>query len=253
MRILSCAQAANELGRRSLDEFYVLPWQYEDPVPSLWIPKDSGAKVALSRCLMSLFLKRGGALVWITETGVWPSSEHEDLFLGYRRSLQEHRPIHEAPVHIVAAHDSGAVHPRHGVDKPRIETEFLRQPAVFSQRRAIFFVGPVPAAVQIASHPLEIAIARFGPHDFMNLVDGRRPRLPERFRGVATEDLDDPMQPLVGHVRKVRCGVAGIGTGATMTFDQGHLDSAPFQQPRRCDACQARANDRHVHVKVVVQ
>ena len=39
---------------------------------------------------------------------MWPSSEHEDLFLGYRRSLQEHRPIHEAPVHIVAAQEEAA-------------------------------------------------------------------------------------------------------------------------------------------------
>jgi hypothetical protein len=79
--------------------FRSVDWQYPDPVPSYFLPKDSGAKIALSRTIASTFLEQGPSLLWITDTKTWPSSSHIDLFNGYRRSHGEMRTIEEAPLH----------------------------------------------------------------------------------------------------------------------------------------------------------
>jgi hypothetical protein len=80
-------------------------WKYPDPVPSYFLPKDSGAKVWLARVLADAFLDRGPTLLWITETGIWPTSEHMDLFVKYRLSYGERRTLADAPVHVFEAQD----------------------------------------------------------------------------------------------------------------------------------------------------
>jgi hypothetical protein len=64
------------------------------------LPRDVGRRTALGRTLSSLVNCSGESLFWITEWGVFPSCENNALFDGYRRSLSENRPLHEAPGHL---------------------------------------------------------------------------------------------------------------------------------------------------------
>ncbi len=101
MRILTPDDFAKVLGVTGLSSFFGgVDWQYPDPVPSFFLPKDSGRKVALSRIIADALLRRGPIVLWITATGIWPSSQHMNLFYGYRLSHGEARSISEAPVHL---------------------------------------------------------------------------------------------------------------------------------------------------------
>ena len=64
------------------------------------IPRDSGAKTALSRVFAYLLLRKSSVCIYVSGWGVWGSSENLDLFYGYRRSFGENRPLIEAPVHL---------------------------------------------------------------------------------------------------------------------------------------------------------
>jgi hypothetical protein len=110
MKTLSLEEASAVLETPDVGSFVRgVDWQYPDPVPSYILPKDSGAKVGLARVIANTFLDRGAALLWITETGVWPSAEHMDLFTRYRLSYGETRPVREAPVHVFESpHDREA-------------------------------------------------------------------------------------------------------------------------------------------------
>lgn len=66
---------------------------------------DAGRKTALARALSHLLDSSGMGLLWITEWGVFPSSENMALFDGYRRSLGDDRPLHAAPGHLFDAHE----------------------------------------------------------------------------------------------------------------------------------------------------
>ena len=102
MRILTVEDAAKFLGVQSLASFFSekTDWQYPDPVPCYYLPKDSGAKVGLARIVANIFLDRGPTVLWINETGIWSSAEHMDLFSKYRLSYGEERTLSQAPVHI---------------------------------------------------------------------------------------------------------------------------------------------------------
>lgn len=106
MRTLSLKDAAALVCDVDLQSFFEGGgWLYPDPVPSIFIPADSGAKVRFARIVARTFLEQGSALLWITNTGVWPTAEHIDLFNGYRRSIGEARNHYEAPVHLFSASD----------------------------------------------------------------------------------------------------------------------------------------------------
>jgi hypothetical protein len=101
MRILTVDDAAKFLGVQNLASFFEnIGWQYPEPVPSYFLPKDSGAKVGLARIVANTFLDRGPTVLWINESGIWPSAEHTDLFSRYRLSHGEERTLASAPVHI---------------------------------------------------------------------------------------------------------------------------------------------------------
>jgi hypothetical protein len=68
-------------------------------------PADSGAKVALARFLLSLVEPAPETLLLIGDWAVWPSSQHMPLFTRFREALGEHRPLIEAPGHLVTAAD----------------------------------------------------------------------------------------------------------------------------------------------------
>ena len=68
-------------------------------------PDDSGAKVSLARFLLSLVEPDPETLLLIDDWDVWPSSQHMPLFTRFREALGEHRPLIEAPGHLVTAAD----------------------------------------------------------------------------------------------------------------------------------------------------
>jgi hypothetical protein len=46
------------------------------------------------------------ALLWITEWGVWPSSENHHLYYRLRQSYSDHRLLQEAPGHLFLEHET---------------------------------------------------------------------------------------------------------------------------------------------------
>jgi hypothetical protein len=49
---------------------------------------------------------RQPALLWITEWGIWPSSENWHIYYKLRQSYADHRLLHEAPGHLFLEHES---------------------------------------------------------------------------------------------------------------------------------------------------
>jgi hypothetical protein len=106
MKVLAKGNASEVLevlGGKSLDNFVGgLSNRLRQVGGTYSIPRDSGAKTALSRVFAGLFLRKSSVCVYVSGWGVWRSSENLDLFYGYRRSVGEERPLIEAPVHIFA-------------------------------------------------------------------------------------------------------------------------------------------------------
>lgn len=89
------------LGGKSLDTFVSqLSNRLRQVGGTYSIPRDSGAKTALSRVFAYLLLRKSSVCIYVSGWGVWGSSENLDLFYGYRRSFGESRPLIEAPVHL---------------------------------------------------------------------------------------------------------------------------------------------------------
>lgn len=101
MKILSKENASEMLGGKSLDTFVdQLSSQLHLIADTYSIPRDSGAKTALSRVFAYLLLRKPSVCIYVSGWGVWGSSENLDLFYGYRRSFGEKRTLMEAPVHL---------------------------------------------------------------------------------------------------------------------------------------------------------
>jgi hypothetical protein len=63
-------------------------------------PLNSSKQLVLSRVISHMVLSDTSACLYITGWSIAPTSEHLDLFYGYRRSVGEIRPLLEAPVHL---------------------------------------------------------------------------------------------------------------------------------------------------------
>ena len=101
MKILTKENASEMLGGKSLDTFVSqLSNRLRQVGGTYSIPRDSGAKTALSRVFAYLLLRKSSVCIYVSGWGVWGSSENLDLFYGYRRSFGESRPLIEAPVHL---------------------------------------------------------------------------------------------------------------------------------------------------------
>jgi hypothetical protein len=101
MKILTKENASELLGGKSLDIFVSqLSNQLRQVGGTYSIPRDSGAKTALSRVFAYLLLRKSSICIYVSGWGVWGSSENLDLFYGYRRSFGENRPLIEAPVQL---------------------------------------------------------------------------------------------------------------------------------------------------------
>ncbi len=76
------------------DDFHIVKLSY---------PADSGAKVNLARHLFALVAKEAETLLLVDDWAVWPSAQHMPLFTRFREALGEHRPLIEAPGHLVTS------------------------------------------------------------------------------------------------------------------------------------------------------
>jgi hypothetical protein len=68
-------------------------------------PAGSGSRVSLARVLLSLVEPEPETLLLVDDWAVWPSCQHMPLFTRFREALGEHRPLIEAPGHLVTAAD----------------------------------------------------------------------------------------------------------------------------------------------------
>jgi hypothetical protein len=71
------------------------------PARSFATPKDSGEKTALARLLVAIFasLNSSELVLYISEWGIWESSENMEIFDSYRLAKGETRQLQEAPIH----------------------------------------------------------------------------------------------------------------------------------------------------------
>jgi hypothetical protein len=63
-------------------------------------PQTPGQVTWLCRFISQCLSPRAECLLWVTEWGVWPSSENWHLYYRLRQSYHDHRPLHEAPGHL---------------------------------------------------------------------------------------------------------------------------------------------------------
>jgi len=109
MRILTPEESQSWCGERHvpLEPGWIRPDFGAEMSHMVEVPylADSGAKVSLARFLLSLVEPDPETLLLIDEWAVWPSSQHMPLFTRFREALGEHRPLIEAPGHLVTAAD----------------------------------------------------------------------------------------------------------------------------------------------------
>src|SRR5262249_49955326 len=64
------------------------------------IPKEFTRLTHFSNFLATSFVSFESCLLWVTEWGIWPSSENPHLFYRLRQTYSENRPLDEAPGHL---------------------------------------------------------------------------------------------------------------------------------------------------------
>src|SRR5262245_25207401 len=71
------------------------------------IPSDAGQRVALARHVwLTLLPADGEVLIWVTQTGVWPSGEHGPAVNQWMAAFGERRGVRGAPG-LIATAESG--------------------------------------------------------------------------------------------------------------------------------------------------
>ncbi len=108
MNILTKAEGENWLREHQLPTNQENLTQFYRNKISYLIDKDSGVKTALSRSLLGFIKESLGdneGVFWITEWGIWPSSENQTLFYAYRKTLGEERTIINVPFHVFNKND----------------------------------------------------------------------------------------------------------------------------------------------------
>lgn len=68
-------------------------------------PKSAGQYLWFSRCIESALQPREACLVWITNSGIFRSSENEHLYYRFRESYHDYRLLVEAPGHWCLEHE----------------------------------------------------------------------------------------------------------------------------------------------------
>jgi len=60
----------------------------------------------IARWIAQSLTDRLPALLWITEWGIWPSSENWHLYHKLRQTYSDHQLLHEAPRHLFLEHEA---------------------------------------------------------------------------------------------------------------------------------------------------
>jgi hypothetical protein len=88
---------ASRYGSSELDD--ALAQRFRDP-RVFQLPAGVHRRTAVAHALVEALDPTAPGLLWITAWGIFPGAENLALFDGYRRSLGENRPLHEAPGHV---------------------------------------------------------------------------------------------------------------------------------------------------------
>lgn len=101
MKFLTTQEGRRWLAERMLpDPERNLPDEIYTHSDQFHVPGDAGKKTAVARTLAMPRDKVGAeALLWITDAGIWPSSENPELFRALRRAFGERSPLNETPCH----------------------------------------------------------------------------------------------------------------------------------------------------------
>lgn len=110
MRILTVDEARDWCGRRrGLLNAEGLPNDQPTNLHGILLSYENqpaGKLYFLSRSISTLLDYWEEALLWITETGVWSSSENLHLYYRLRQGYGDLRHIDQAPVHLLLTHES---------------------------------------------------------------------------------------------------------------------------------------------------
>jgi hypothetical protein len=69
------------------------------------VPESIGRLRCLARGLEQALQPRESCLIWVTETGIWPSFENDHLYYRLRQSYGDHRLLAEAPGHLCLGYE----------------------------------------------------------------------------------------------------------------------------------------------------
>jgi len=76
------------------------------PVERLPYPKEPHRIYWIAHWISQSLTYRQPVLVWITEWGIWTSTENWHLYYRLRQSYEDRRLLHEAPGHLFLEHES---------------------------------------------------------------------------------------------------------------------------------------------------
>ena len=105
--------------------------------------------------------------------------------------------------------------------------------------------------MQKSGHPFEIRVATRALHDVVNLINRRRARFPKCPGAILAKIFHQRAQALIGHVSQMRRGMPGVGGRATLPVQQRDLRAFAFQQPRRRDTREPRADNYDIDIEVI--
>jgi hypothetical protein len=103
MRYFTTGECETWLNGRQRQKPDVTP---ENQRLSLPYPKQVGRYRFLSRWIATSLTYQSDTLLWITQTGIWSSSENWHLYYKLRQNYGDQRLLDEAPGHLFLAHEA---------------------------------------------------------------------------------------------------------------------------------------------------
>jgi len=80
--------------------------QPEQSLERVLFPEKPYQLLSFAQWIAGSITFREPTLLWITEIGIWPSSENWHLYYKLRQSHADYRLLHEAPGHLFLQHES---------------------------------------------------------------------------------------------------------------------------------------------------
>ena len=142
---------------------------------------------------------------------------------------------------------------RDRLHKRRVEAKLRRQVGLFAQFSLLAPCQGAGGRVEKPIDPLEPAVDPCVRIDVVDLRDRGKPGVPDGLGMVAAEALHQVGEPLVGHHREVRAGVARIDLRAAAALEHGHGLTRRGQQVRGRQAGDAAADHDDIDLQVIVE